>query len=109
MTPQMDLDGNHRMDWFFNEYVYGTGAPRVHFSYRIVPNAQGCQLICRFQQQPASWKQLLPVYVHDNKKGMVRGLVALRQGDQTVTVQLPFQARSAVANEFDDMLVVVTQ
>lgn len=66
MIPQMDLDGNHRMDWFFNEYVYGTGAPRVHFSYRIVPNAQGCQLICRIQQE--------------------HGLVALRQGDQTVPV-----------------------
>jgi hypothetical protein len=27
MTPDMDLDGNHRLDWFFNEYVYGTALP----------------------------------------------------------------------------------
>jgi Peptidase family M1 domain len=27
MTPDMDLDGNHRLDWFFNEYVYGTAIP----------------------------------------------------------------------------------
>jgi aminopeptidase N len=31
MTPEMDLDGNHRMDWFFNEYVYGTALP----SYKL--------------------------------------------------------------------------
>ena len=24
MTRDMDLEGNHKMDWFFNEYVYGT-------------------------------------------------------------------------------------
>ena len=23
----MDFDGNHKMDWFFNEYVYGTQLP----------------------------------------------------------------------------------
>jgi len=23
MSPQMDLKNNHRMDWFFNQYVYG--------------------------------------------------------------------------------------
>ncbi len=28
MTRQMDLDGNGRMDWFFNEWVYGTEMPR---------------------------------------------------------------------------------
>jgi Peptidase family M1 domain len=27
MTRAMDLDGNHKMDWFFNQYVYGTGIP----------------------------------------------------------------------------------
>ncbi len=25
MTRGMDLDGNHKMDWFFNQYVYGDG------------------------------------------------------------------------------------
>ena len=30
MTPEMDIDGNHRMDWFFNEYVYGTALPAYH-------------------------------------------------------------------------------
>jgi len=32
MNKTMDLDGNQRMDWFFNEYVYGTALP----SYDLV-------------------------------------------------------------------------
>jgi len=28
MTPEMDLKGNHRLDSFFNEYVYGTALPK---------------------------------------------------------------------------------
>ena len=31
MTPEMDVEGNHRIDWFFNEWVYGTEIPR----YRV--------------------------------------------------------------------------
>jgi hypothetical protein len=31
MKPRMDLDGNHRMDWFFDEWIYGTEVP----SYRL--------------------------------------------------------------------------
>jgi hypothetical protein len=31
MSPGMDLDKNHRMDWFFNQYVYGTDLPVYHF------------------------------------------------------------------------------
>jgi aminopeptidase N len=31
MLPAMDLDGNQKMDWFFNEYVYGTELPAYGF------------------------------------------------------------------------------
>lgn len=33
MTPAMDLGGNQKMDWFFNEYVYGTQLPHYMFDY----------------------------------------------------------------------------
>jgi len=40
MTPEMDMDGNHRMDWFFNEYVYGTALPayKIDYSFGKDPN-----------------------------------------------------------------------
>ena len=42
MSPQMDLDGNHKMDWFFNEYVYGTALPSYTFTYSFetAPNGE---------------------------------------------------------------------
>jgi hypothetical protein len=36
MTPGMDLDHNHKMDWFFNEYVYGTDLPQYHFESQLI-------------------------------------------------------------------------
>src|SRR5207237_8605225 len=35
MTKQMDLDQNGKMDWFFNEWVYGTEMPSYKFEYQI--------------------------------------------------------------------------
>ena len=33
MTRDMDLEGNQKMDWFFNEYVYGTQLPAYKLDY----------------------------------------------------------------------------
>ncbi|HZT74928.1 MAG TPA: hypothetical protein VE996_14890 [Terriglobales bacterium] len=109
MTPEMDLDGNHRMDWFFNEYVYGTGVPRVRFDYTLAPNAKGSLLTMRFHQEPANWKEIMPVYLHVSGKRWLRGKVALRQADETVTVQVPAAVQSVSVNDYDDMLVIVSR
>ena len=37
MTKNMDLDGNKKMDWFFDEYVYGTGMPQYTFHATVSP------------------------------------------------------------------------
>jgi hypothetical protein len=40
MTRDMNLDGNGKMDWFFNEYVYGTALPKynVQSSFETGPD-----------------------------------------------------------------------
>ena len=35
MNRGMNIEGNQRMDWFFNEYVYGTELPVYHFESEI--------------------------------------------------------------------------
>ena len=35
MTKRMDLQQNGRMDWFFNEWVYGTEVPHYDFKYEV--------------------------------------------------------------------------
>src|SRR5579883_2096108 len=38
MSKQMDIMGDHRMDWFFDEWVYGTEIPAYKFTYQINGN-----------------------------------------------------------------------
>ncbi len=35
MTEEMNLDGNARMDWFFNQWVYGTEVPSYKLEYSV--------------------------------------------------------------------------
>ena len=41
MSKAMDLQGNGRLDWFFNEWVYGTQVPRYKFEYQLSPAPGG--------------------------------------------------------------------
>lgn len=41
MTPDMDVMRDHKMDWFFNEYVYGTALPSYTFSATFDKNPAG--------------------------------------------------------------------
>ena len=35
MTPDMDVDGTKSLDWFFDQWVRGTGIPRFTVTYRV--------------------------------------------------------------------------
>ncbi|MBI4470968.1 MAG: hypothetical protein HY650_16765, partial [Acidobacteria bacterium] len=35
MTKEMDVDQNGRIDWFFDQWVYGTEVPSYNFDYKI--------------------------------------------------------------------------
>jgi aminopeptidase N len=41
MKPPMDLDGNHRMDWFFGEWIYGSEVPGYRLEYSLKPGERG--------------------------------------------------------------------
>ena len=65
MTPGMDLDHNHKMDWFFNEYVYGTQLPQYHFESQVDSNSDAVKLHFKLVQSgvPDDFKMLVPLYV----------------------------------------------
>jgi hypothetical protein len=111
MSPQMDLDGNHRMDWFFNEYIYGTDLPTYHFESQLTPNDKGTSLHIKLVQSgvPDSFKMMVPMYLEmDDGKILRAGSINIT-GNKTIeqTVQLPkFQTavKRAVINHFYDVL-----
>src|SRR5207248_2394911 len=41
ITKEMDLQHNGKLDWYFNEWVYGTQVPRYEFKYEFLPADDG--------------------------------------------------------------------
>lgn len=66
MTSEMDLDNNHRMDWFFNEYVYGTALPTYKFESSFDKGANG-DLVFSFKLTQSGvddkFRMLVPIYL----------------------------------------------
>jgi hypothetical protein len=65
MTPGMDLDGNHKMDWFFDEYVYGTALPAYKLDYSFGNGANGVTLKVKVAQTNVdqNFRMIVPVYL----------------------------------------------
>ncbi|MDQ2855613.1 MAG: hypothetical protein M3R68_04735, partial [Acidobacteriota bacterium] len=110
ITKEMDIDGNHRMDWFFDEWVYGTEMPSYRFDYQI--GADG-SLSGRITQSGVSDKFVMrvPVYV-DYGKGWTRLGSATVAGNSTVdlgNVKLPKGAKRAAVCAWNDVLALSVQ
>ncbi len=76
MTPDMDLEGNHRMDWFFNEYVYGTALPTYKFDSSIDKDANGDPVFSFKLSQSGvddKFRMLVPIYLElpDGRTGFL--------------------------------------
>jgi Peptidase family M1 domain len=112
MTPQMDLDGNHKMDWFFGEYVYGTQLPSYKFDYTFDSDPSG-DIILNFKITQSNvdpkFKMLVPIYLELDKDKMFNLGRARLVGNTTVNQTVPLkglktQPHRAVLNYYDDVL-----
>src|SRR5208282_2336981 len=76
MSKSMDIERNGRLDWFFNEWVYGTEVPKYHFEYQAGP-ADGGKLKLHMtitqSEVDEHFAMLVPVFADfGNGNGMVR-------------------------------------
>jgi Carboxypeptidase regulatory-like domain/Peptidase family M1 domain len=111
MTKEMDLESNGKMDWFFNEYVYGTEMPTYKFEYQL--GNGGATLSGRITQSGVSdkFKMLVPIYV-DYGKGFVRLGEARMIGNTSVElkdIKLPNAAKRAATCSLQDVLALSVQ
>jgi aminopeptidase N len=111
MTPQMDIDGSHRMDWYFNEYVYGTSLPDYKVDYSFAPGAQGQTLKLKVTQSNVDkdFVMLVPVYLEFGNGGVTRlGSITL-VGNTTFSQEIPLgnvkdQPKKVSVNYYYDVL-----
>jgi hypothetical protein len=65
MTPKMALEGGHSMDWFFEQYVRGTGIPHYKVEFTSRHAEKGFQVRGKLHQSgvPRSFIAPVPLYV----------------------------------------------
>lgn len=108
MTKLMDFQRNGRLDWFFDEWVFGTQIPRYHFDYQVLP-AEGGKFTLHMSLTQSDvderFAMLVPVY-GDFGKGMARigqlGIVG--NTTRTADVIIPSQPKKIALNVFKEIL-----
>jgi len=110
ITKEMDLAGNKRMDWFFDQWVYGTEMPSYQFDYKIDGDGN---LTGKVTQSGVSSTFMMPVPVYvDYGKGWVRLGVMGMLGNSTADlgkVPLGKGAKRAMICAMNDILALKTQ
>jgi hypothetical protein len=112
MTPEMDLQGNHRLDWFFNEYVYGTALPSYQLQYTF-DNDSGGDVVFGLKITQSNvdenFRMLVPIYL-ELADGRIVSLGRARlTGNATIDQKMPIKGmkekpRRALLNYYDDVL-----
>jgi hypothetical protein len=112
MTPEMDLGGNHKMDWFFDEYVYGTDFPKYKFEHSFKTDANGDTIVhFKLSQSNVSenFRMIMPLYL-EMSDGRVSRLGGARLvGNRTIEQDFPLKGlkdkpKRVVVAYYDDVL-----
>ena len=112
MTPDMQRLGDGKMDWFFDEYVYGTALPTYKVDSNFEKNGDGgVVLSVKITQSDVDdkFRMLVPLYLElaDGRVASL-GRVAL-VGNNFQDGKIPLKGikdtpRRAMVNYYDDVL-----
>jgi hypothetical protein len=112
MTAEMDLEGNHHLDWFFNEYVYGTALPTYKIAYTFEKDANG-DVVFGFKVTQSGvddkFRMIVPVYLELTDGRTVNLGRARLVGNTSVEQKVPMKGlkdvpKRALVNYNDDVL-----
>jgi Peptidase family M1 domain/Carboxypeptidase regulatory-like domain len=108
MTKAMDMQANRRLDWFFDEWVYGTQIPRYHFEYQSAPAESGkVKLHMSLTQSEVDehFAMAVPVFA-DFGTGMVRlGQIGIAgNASRSVDILVPSPPKKVVLNAYKEIL-----
>jgi aminopeptidase N len=112
MTPEMDLEGNHCLDWFFNEYVYVTALPTYKIDSTFEKDASG-DVVFGFKITQSGvddkFRMLVPIYLELADGRMVPLGRARLTGNTAVDQKVPLKGlkdapKRALLNYNDDVL-----
>jgi hypothetical protein len=113
MKPSMDLGGDRTLNWFFNEWVYGTDLPRYKMEYSLQPGDRGQVVLTGHITQSGvsnNFRMKVPVYAELDKEPIRLGSVTLTGNSTSAEfrIPLPKKPKLVAANMFDDVLAEET-
>ncbi len=111
MIPVMNAEGNGRLDWFFRQYVYGTGYAHYTFSTNIQQVGAKWQVSGTVTRSgvPDTWIDIMPFYMHVSGKLIPLGWLLVDKNTSTFDVALPVKPDKITMNDNDDILADVKQ
>jgi hypothetical protein len=112
MTPGMDADGNHKMDWFFNQYVYGTGIAQYTFHATVEATPDGKSHVkgqITRTGVPGTWREVIPLYAHVGAKTARLGTIVVKHDAEPIDLTLPIKIDRVSINDNQDLLAEVKQ
>lgn len=112
MLRGMDLDGNHKMDWFFNQYVYGVGEPQYNFHATAEAAADGKTHVKGEITRSGvadNWKDAVPIYAHIGDKTLKLGLIGMVHATEPIDITIAGKIDRVSINDYEDLLGVVKQ
>jgi aminopeptidase N len=96
MPPWLNLDGNNRLDWFFNAYVYGTEIPSYTISSQFEKKGEDTTVHMKLAQSGVSenFTMRVPIYLEfeDNRVVLIGGAKMKGSHELEQTLNLGKQA-----------------
>jgi hypothetical protein len=69
MNAAMDIEGTHRMSWFFDEWVRGTGVPHYSVKFEVKTKGQGFVVSGVLEQKGVNDEFTAPVPIYGTRTG----------------------------------------
>lgn len=94
MTREMDLEGGRSMEWFFEQWVYGTEIPHYSVDFKVAPHGERFVITGTLKQKEAAGTFIarIPIYAET-----ARGRLALLGTVVTAGEETKFRFTTGVA------------
>lgn len=108
MKPVLDMEGTHRIDWFYRDWIYGTDLPHYRLEYSIKTEGGKAAFTGKLAESGVSPAFLMrvPVYFDIDGRMLRAGYVAMH-GNMTsneLKITLPKKPKHVSINAFHDVL-----
>lgn len=105
----MDAERNGRIDWFFRQYVYGTGIPECQIQWQAEDAGGQWRTRGKVLESgvPEGWLDALALYVQVGGKTTRLGVLGIKEKESSFEITMPLKPGKMVLNYLEDTLAVI--